>query len=77
MIRFRDLDHTAVTDGNAYARSVEYHRDGFMSWSDTICKCFRSSFVSFRYRVLFPSLSEKGDIALLRVNKVLWPLCFP
>ena len=28
-----------------------------VSWSDTICNCLRSSFVSFRYCVLFPSES--------------------
>ena len=32
-----------------------------MSWSDTICNCLRSSFVSFRYCVLVPTALDRAE----------------
>jgi hypothetical protein len=35
--------------------AIRYHRNSGLSWSDTICNCSRSSFVSLRYAVWFNS----------------------
>jgi Bacterial extracellular solute-binding protein len=59
--RFK-FGHTHPNLSNSGSRSIKYHRDSFASWSDTDRKCFKSSFVSFRYCVLVPS-----KLSVLRV----------